>query len=194
MSENSTNDENVLKIYASDTEKLRQVSQLLATEKSNKIFNLCRNNSLNLKEIAKIIEGEENPRMSVYSYHLKNMVECGLLRVEEKSQRKNGHILKFYSSVSFVLIVPPEHIENIKKNKDLRNMFRTVFKNGIKYVVIGLVATITGIFSNYDTLFNVSWVSASDNYNPEITFTLPLVIIIIGLSVIITNNFRKKRV
>ena len=140
---NSTNDDDFLKIYASDNEMLQKVCQLLSTPKSNKIYNTCMDKQLNAKEIAKIIEGDDNPRLPGYVVHLKNMVDVGLLRVEEKEQKKKGHVLKFYKAVPFVIIAPPQHVEKAKKSKTLRNSFRTVFKEGVKFLAVGIASSIT---------------------------------------------------
>jgi len=122
------NIENVLKIYSNDDEKMQKIGQILSTPKSRKIYGILIDKSLNAKEVAKIIDNNENPRLPNVIFHLEKMVDAGLLTVKIKLQRKHGHKLKYYTAIPFLLIVPSCQLEKVTKSKTLQNIFKNVFK------------------------------------------------------------------
>ena len=136
--------ENSLKIYSNDDEKMQQVGQILSSPKSRKIYGILITRQLNAKEIGKIIDNDENPRLPNLIFHLDKMVDAGLLTIKKKMQRKRGHVLKYYKATPFILIVPPFHLEKATTSKILINTFKTVFKLGSLHG-----AYVTMIFLSY---------------------------------------------
>ncbi len=128
MDSNVSNDIDIVKIYSNDDEKMQKLGHILGTPKSRKIYGILIDKELNAKEIGKLIDNEDNPRLPNLIYHLDKMVDIGLLTVEQRIQRKNGPVLKYYKAVPFVLIVPKDHVEKAQKSKTLRNTFKRVFK------------------------------------------------------------------
>ena len=170
-----------LKIFSNDDEKLQKVGQILSAPKSRKIYGLLINQQLNAKEIGKIIDKEENPRLPNLIFHLDKMVDVGLIEVEKRMQRKNGHVLKYYKAVPLILIVPPENLEKAKNSKTLKNVFRTVFKLGA--VAIGCFYTYY-FFSDFSTLSFVN-----DSLIPKIIISS-----IVGVSYLALYFFVRKKI
>ena len=128
--ENDISDKNI-KIYSSDDKKMRELGNILSTPKSRQIYQILIEKQLNAKEIGKLIDNDENPRLPNLIYHLDNMVKVGLLTVEKRSQRKHGHILKYYKAISIILIVPKIKYEKAVTSKTLFTTLKAVFKLSI---------------------------------------------------------------
>jgi len=141
------NDDNCLKIFSNNDEKIKQVGQILTSNKSRKIYAILIDTQLNAKEVGKLVDNHDNPRLPNLIFLLNKMVDVGLLIVEKKMQRKRGHLLKYYKAVPFILIVPPQHVEKAKSSKSIKNIFNTVFKFGI----IGVAIILTHVYC--DELF-----------------------------------------
>jgi len=86
---NVSNDIDIVKIYSNDDEKMQKLGHILGTPKSRKIYGILIDKELNAKEIGKLIDNEDNPRLPNLIYHLDKMVDIGLLTVEQRIQRKN---------------------------------------------------------------------------------------------------------
>ncbi len=141
----------VLKIYANNDEKIQKIGQILTVPKSRKIFTILIEQQLNAKEIAKLVDNSTNPRLPIIKYHLKKMVTAGLVVVEIKQQRKNGHYLKYYKAIPNVLIVPPKFFAEISTNKTLQHIFKVVSLG----IVIGgsvLLSEISFFWNAYKSL------------------------------------------
>jgi vacuolar-type H+-ATPase subunit F/Vma7 len=132
---NENNIENFIKIYSNDDEKMQKIGQILSTPKSRKIYGILIDKSLNAKEVAKIIDNTENPRLPNVIFHLEKMVDAGLLTVKIKLQRKHGHKLKYYRAIPFLLIVPSHQLEKVTKSKTLQNIFKNVFKISMSPII-----------------------------------------------------------
>jgi hypothetical protein len=110
---------------------MQKIGQILSAPKSRKIYGILIDNCLNAKEVAKIIDNTENPRLPNVIFHLEKMVDAGLLTVKIKLQRKHGHKLKYYTAIPFLLIVPAHQLDKATKSKTLQNMFKNIFKISI---------------------------------------------------------------
>lgn len=128
MKENLNKNPDVVKIYSNDDMILKKIGQILSSEKSRKIYGVLIDTELNAKEVAKLIDNEENPRLPNIIFHLEKMVKAGMLEVKTKQQRRNGHYLKYYKAVPAVLVVPPKYVEKAKNSKTLYKMFEQIFK------------------------------------------------------------------
>ena len=126
-----------LKIYTNNDDRMQKLGQVLTVPKSRKIYSILIEHQLNAKEIAKLVENIDNPRLPIIKYHLEKMVDAGLVVVEIKQQRKNGHYLKYYKAIPNVLIVPPKFFVEISTNKTLHNTFKHIFKIVSLGIVIG---------------------------------------------------------
>ena len=180
-------DDNCLKIFSNDDEKMQKVGQILSSPKSRKIYGLLIDTELNAKEVGKLVDNNENPRLPNLIFHLDKMVDAGLLNVEKKMQRKRGHVLKYYKAVPFILIVPPQHIEKAQSSKTLKNTFKTVFKFGM----IGVAAILTHAY------FNIPVPDAVDGLVDNINKTTPIIytalVLAAGLTIERIYTYFKKR-
>lgn len=138
---NDVIDENV-KIFGLTDERMQEIGQILRTPKSRQILQILSTQELNAKEIGKIIDNDDNPRLPNLHHHLNKMMSVGLITSRKKLQRKNGHILNYYKAASYIVIVPEEQYEKATKSKTLKNAFKSVFK----IVCIGLFAYIPTVF------------------------------------------------
>jgi hypothetical protein len=127
----------VVKIYSNNDEILKKIGQILSSEKSRKIYGLLIEYELNAKEVAKLIDNEENPRLPNIIFHLEKMLDSGMLSMRTKQQRKNGHFLKYYKAVPTVLVVPPEYLEKAIASKSLHKIFDDIFRLSTAVLVIG---------------------------------------------------------
>ena len=177
----------ILRIFSNDDERLQKVGQILSTPKSRKIYGLLIDNELNAKEIGKIIDNDDNPRLPNLIFHLDKMVDVGLLTVEKRMQRKNGHILKYYKAIPLILIVPPKNLEKAKNSKTLKNTFRTVFK------LTGIASV--GIFSTIMTKIMFEHVDeyGAIQHNSFFSFNEILLSVFISVS-IVTSVFLLKKI
>jgi hypothetical protein len=120
--------DNFIKIYSNNDEKIKLIGQILTAPKSRKIYEILINKSLNAKEIGKLIDNTENPRLPNLIFHLEKMVKAELLTVVIKLQRKNGHKLKYYSAIPIIMIVPSQYLEKAITSKTLKNVLINIFK------------------------------------------------------------------
>lgn len=127
----------LLKIYTNNDEQMKKIGQVLSVPKSRKIYSILIEQQLNAKEIAKLVENKDNPRLPIIKYHLEKMIDIGLIVVEIKQQRRKGHYLKYYKAIPNVLIVPPKFFTEISTNKTLHKTFKDIFKNVLVVFTMG---------------------------------------------------------
>lgn len=132
---------NHVKIYANNDERMRQLGNILSTAKSRKIYQLLIENELNAKEIGKLLEQDENPRLPNLIYHLDKMVKVGLLTVKKRQQRKHGHVLKYYKAVSIIIILTPDQLEKVSNSKAFFNTLQKVFKFNLAALMLVISAS-----------------------------------------------------
>lgn len=125
----------LLKIYTNNDKKIQKIGQVLTVPKSRKIYRILIEQQLNAKEIAKLVDNNDNPRLPIIKYHLEKMVDAELIVVEIKQQRKNGHYLKYYKAIPNILIVPPKFFTEISTNKTLHKTFQHIFK----FISLGII-------------------------------------------------------
>lgn len=109
-----------------------ELGQVIKTFKSKKMFELLAEKELHAKEIGKILDNDDNPRLPNLHHHLNKMVEIGIL--SSVTRAKNGHQLQYYrATCEMILIVPQKYFDKAIKSKTLRNTFEIVFNgNGKK--------------------------------------------------------------
>lgn len=170
--ENNDDFDEHVKIFGLTDKKMQEIGQILRTPKSRQILQILSTQELNAKEIGKIIDNDDNPRLPNLHHHLNKMMNVGLITSRKKLQRKNGHVLNYYKAASYILIVPDEQYEKATKSKTLKNTFKSVFK----IAAIGVPALIV-----YNTQ-NIFWSSMDLKEDGiEASFFLPSLVIISGL-------------
>lgn len=124
-------DDDILTIYSTDDKRLDILGTILSNKTSRKLLVAFSKQELNATSASRIVFEGENPKLANLDYHIKRMLEIGLLTCEKKLQRKKGHVLKYYVGPKFILITPPEHLIKAQKSKTLKNIFRKTFKIGL---------------------------------------------------------------
>lgn len=132
-----------VKIFSNTDESMKEIGQILKTPTSRKIYKILQKQSCHTKEIGKILEGIDNPRLPNLLHHLKKMTRVGLLQTDIRI--KNGHALTYYSAIKILIIVSENNLQTAKNSADLRNTIKNVFQLG----AIALIPTIISITS-YD--------------------------------------------
>lgn len=143
--EDDNNFKENIKIYANSDERMRDLGNILSTPKSRTIYQILTKCELNAKEIGKLLDHDENPRLPNLIYHLDKMVKIGILSVKKRQQRKHGHVLKYYKAVSIIIIVSEEHYEKATTSKTFLNALKKVFK----FSVLGIMFFISQPFFKY---------------------------------------------
>lgn len=145
-------DEHV-KNYSNDDDKhLTFLGSVLHNKKSRAMYRLLSNNphkEYYLKEMAVLIEKDDNPRLPIYEHHIKVMVKSGLVSVTEKMHNK--HKTKFYKMAPFILLSPSKYYDKTTKSKTLSNAFEQVFK----FVIVGVLPTF--VFSHLSIYENLNF-------------------------------------
>jgi len=103
-------------IYSNQQEeRLAQLGSVFHNKKSRDMWILLSNNpdkEYYLKEMAVIIEGEENPRLPIYEHHIKSLVNSGIVSISKKMHNK--HKTTFYRAAPITVIISSKHYENAK--------------------------------------------------------------------------------
>ena len=169
-SKEKSKDVDKIKVFSSDDEKLKVLGELLSNKSSRDIIRLLIEKEMYTNEIAKKLELRPN----LVIHHLQKMESIELLEIKNRKITRKGEEHRFFKIPQGMLIVPNESYE-IKENGFLKK----IFKDGIKFAVIGISA------------FIASWIFPSDAHlqgstrvEPIIpTASIPYLIIIMGLLV-----------
>lgn len=127
--DNSNNEDDEFIIFSLDDENVDNLGKVIGTKYSREFLKITQKDELNLKEIAKIIENSENPRLPNPTHHKNRLEKLGLIVSRLKQQRKRGHTLKFYKGKKVIIIVPEEFIESVRNNSELKSALRNIFKS-----------------------------------------------------------------
>lgn len=124
----SGNDNDSFIVFSLDDEEIDDLGKVIGTKYSREFLKITQKEELNLKEIAKKIAHNENPRLPNPTHHKKRLEKLGLIISNQKLQRKNGHTLNFYKGKKIIIIVPQELVMMIQNNVELQNLFNHLFK------------------------------------------------------------------
>ena len=184
-----------VKIYSNDSELIKVLGSVFHNNKSRSMWLLLSssNKEYYLKEMAVLIEKDENPRLPNYEYHIGVMVKAGIVLVRVKLHNK--HRTKFYRAAPLVMLTAPHLYEKANKSKALKTAFHKVFKFA-KFAGVGFVSLFV-LMSNMPR-------KASDDLTWKFTDLFeypfqndpsffPLLIIIISLIVSRLYSILKKR-
>lgn len=114
----------VIAFSLDESDRLQIIGTILSTKKGRAIYSLLIDKEMHAREIAKIIENNQNPHLPGIKYHLIKMVKCGLISHECKLQRKGGKTLKYYRAIPVILISPKNYLKILKNNihQELQNL------------------------------------------------------------------------
>ncbi len=108
-------------IFSLDDREIDNLGKVIGTKYSRDFLKITQKEELNLKEIAKIVENNQNPRLPNPTHHKNRLVKLGLIKGTSKLQRKKGHTLNFYKGKKIIIIVPKELVELLQNNSELQN-------------------------------------------------------------------------
>jgi len=117
-----------VKIYSNDSKLIPLLGSVFHNEKSRAMWMLLSSThkEFYLKEMASLIEENENPRLPIYEHHIRTMVDAGIVLVRQKMHNK--HMTKFYRAAPVILLTTPELYEKATTSKTLKTTFNKVFK------------------------------------------------------------------
>lgn len=155
---------------------LAKLGLVLRNEKCRKIIIILTEKEMYVSQIAK----ELKIGINIVSDQLKILRELNLVDVTRKpiKRRCNDHNFYRMKNDIFVSIVPEE------------NKMKRIFKDGIKFASIAIVAVFSGLVLIQEKISNDVDIDLKF-YNVD-NLVLPLIIIIIGLNIILFFEKRKK--
>ncbi|GAF69775.1 unnamed protein product, partial [marine sediment metagenome] len=138
-------DEDGLAIFSLEDENIDELGKILSIKYSRDFYSVTLDGQFNLKEIAKKVSKDENPRLPNATHHKDRLLKTGLIKKEKKLQRKKGHVLNYYKGKPFILIIPKEYEDQVKKSKDLKKVFANMFNLTLSGIIavasLGLIGT-----------------------------------------------------
>ncbi len=117
------------------------------------------------------------------------MGELGLLSVNEKRIVKKGQMHKYYKINPGIFLLPSHTKDKVHDT----GILKKIFKDGIKFASIGIAAGVSWILTKNSTFTDDDnmW---SSPYTTDNSTTIPLIVVIIGLSVVYFLGKKKKKV
>lgn len=115
-------------VFSLDDAEIDNLGKVIGTKYSREFLKITQKKELNLKEIAKIVENNDNPRLPNPTHHKNRLEKLGLIKSNQKLQRKKGHTLKFYKGKKIIIIAPKELVDLVRDNPELKNTLKRVCK------------------------------------------------------------------
>lgn len=125
---NNNSNENFI-VFSLDDEEINNLGKVIGTKYSREFLKITQNDELNLKEIAKRIENNDNPRLPNPTHHKNRLEKLGLIESTLKLQRKKGHTLNFYNGKKIIIIVPEGLKKLIQNNPELKKALRIIHES-----------------------------------------------------------------
>ncbi len=125
----NNNSEEHFIVFSLDDEEITNLGKVIGTKYSREFLKITQNDELNLKEIAKRIENNDNPRLPNPTHHKNRLEKLGLIASTLKLQRKKGHTLNFYNGKKIIIIVPKELKELIQNNPELKKALKIIHES-----------------------------------------------------------------
>lgn len=166
-------DEPKIKVFASD-DNLKALGELLSNDSSRNIIYHLMTSEMYTNELATKLD----MRVSLVIHHLKKMEDLELLIITNKKIKRKGQEHRFFKIDSDIFVTVDKTKEELKE----KGFLKRIFRDGIKFVVIGLAAIIS--FFTYDiSETEVKWSGVYGNHDvvDGISLEIPLLVIIIGL-------------
>ncbi len=110
------NDDDNFIVFSLDDKEIHNLGKVIGTKYAREFLKITQKNELNLKEIAKRVENNENPRLPNPTHHKNRLEKLGLIKGTSKLQRKKGHTLNFYKGKKIIIIVPQDLVEIFQSN------------------------------------------------------------------------------
>jgi hypothetical protein len=120
------NDHDNFIIFSLDDEEIDNLGKVIGTKYSREFLKITQKEELNLKEIAKRVENNENPRLPNPTHHKNRLEKLGLIIGTSKLQRKKGHTLNFFKGKQIIIIAPKELVDKLENNLELQNVLNNI--------------------------------------------------------------------
>lgn len=126
-SSKSGNDEDFIIFSLENDEQMDDLGKIIGTKYSREFLKVTQNienKELNLKEIAKIVENTENPRLPNPTHHKNRLEKLGLVIGKLRLQRKNGHTLRYYKGKKIMIVATEEIVKAMRGSEELKNILK----------------------------------------------------------------------
>ncbi len=115
-------------VFSLDGEEMNDLGKVIGTKYSRDFLKITQTETLNLKEIAKRVEQNENPRLPNPTHHKNRLEKLGLVVGTFKTQRNKGHILRYFKGKKIIIIVPNELVNSTQENNELQHAISNICK------------------------------------------------------------------
>jgi len=123
-----------IKIFASD-DNLKTLGELLSNDSSRQIISALMNNEMYTNEISTKLD----MRVSLVIHHLKKLEELRMVEITSKKIKRKGVEHRFFKINSEIFIT----VNKDKAEIESQGLLSRIFKDGIKFVGIGIAGMIT---------------------------------------------------
>lgn len=182
MKENKEENIDKIKIFSSDDEKLKILGELLSNKSSRDIIKLLNENEMYTNEIAVKLD----LRTNLVIHHLKKLEELGLLEIRNKRISKKGNEHRFFKMIPNFIVTS----NHTKKETEEKGFLSKIFKDGIKFVSIGIGGIVSFFISNalqHNNKWSNTYQSEADGF--LISTIVGMIVVVAGLLVYI--KFKK---
>lgn len=170
-----------IKIFDDEDNKLKLLGELLSNDTSRRIIKMLIGKESYTNEISKKLD----IRVSLVIHHLKKLEELGVLEITHKQIVRKGNNHRYFRMIPGLFLVPSKTKEEIEESGFLKKFFR----EGIKFTGIGLMA-ITSFLTYNKIQTEITWANTHDV--SSMSLEIPFLIIIIGLSILLILNKKRK--
>jgi len=193
--QNENNLENEIQIFSNTDEKLKFLGKILSNDSSRKILLSLIEKEMTANEIATLIQLS----LPLALYHINQMIQAGIVIVSKTFTNGKNQPMKYYSAKSGIVILPEKASQKAKESKS----FSKSLKRIMKFAVIGIVSFVSWVhvksqqkelLPSDDTFDYVSPQNYDDFLDIIISepIIIPLLVIIVGLSILFVLEKRKK--
>lgn len=179
-----------IKVFGNDDESLKVLGQLLSNETSRNIIQLLTQEEMYTNQISNRLEIQ----MNITIFHLKKLVDLGLVMVTHKQIVKKGVDHKYYKMVPNMFVTSTQTKKEVHENGFLKKFF----KEGVKLTVIGVASFFVWEIFDKSQKFSKEKISLNNKVYPlpqdliEPLIWVPVIIIVCGILLIWFRKLRKK--
>ncbi len=174
-----SDDPSYIKVFASD-DNLKSLGELLSNDSSRKIIYNLMTKEMYTNEISTKLD----MRVSLVIHHLKKLEDLGLLEITEKKIKRKGLDHRFFKIKSNIFVV----VNQDKADLEKQGILSKIFREGVKLASIMIPASIMWyIFPHNASNEQIKYATELNNFN----FTMPLVVVVIGLIILILKKRKK---
>lgn len=135
---NSDLPKDLVLIYSTEDERIKEVGKLLASDTSRTILKMLFSETLTTKQIAQRM----NCDIPLVKHHIDRMLELGIIKIEKVTKSVKERDVKCYTASHLaVVVLSPPMVDRAKKSKILIRSFRLIHKLS----VVGIAAVSTWI-------------------------------------------------